>query len=143
MGWELRLVPPGWQHPADPTEPSGYKQLRDRWSWTCTDPITPTWIRAGSAEWAENGGDDGRWMPDVSWESRPWVGVYCTVSDVPLSPAFATVGELADWCASRPGFPGFQDYFGDRRRWSRRRWARALEAAAAFPALPLWPRVVA
>jgi hypothetical protein len=109
MGREVRMVPAGWEHPADEDGDSiplfdGFNKALAQW-----DEANDAWER-GERGWgekemrgtyAEYNGDrpvESDYVPDWPAEQRTHFQYYNTTSDgEPISPVFATLEELAEW----------------------------------------------
>jgi hypothetical protein len=128
MGREIRRVPANWEHPKekkfDPfrrVENEAYKPMLDspfapamrEWiagweSWErgerpshCTGDYVdmPYW------EWGGNPPNPEYYRPDWPEEEMTWFQVYETVSEgTPVTPAFATKGELVDYLVENGDF---------------------------------------
>ena len=94
MGREIRMVPPGWEHPRDGL--GNYQPLFDCSYRQAVDAYLP-------------GGDDGDEPPDQADYRPDWldgeatyVQMYETVSEgTPVSPVFALREQLEDWLVTK------------------------------------------
>jgi len=101
MGREVRMVPPGWEHPKradggyDPLL-KGYAKAKEEW-----DNYKPEEHNGYSRkEWFGTKPLAKDYMPDWSPEEATHLRMYETTSEgTPISPAFATPEELARWLA--------------------------------------------
>jgi hypothetical protein len=83
MGREVRRVPPIWRHPSDGRWNDGsikYEPLKKR-------------------SYFDEGDNPDEYMPDWNESEATHYAIYETVTEgTPLTPAFATPEELAQWC---------------------------------------------
>ena len=101
MGREVRMVPPGWEHPKradggyDPLF-KGYAKAKEEW-----DNYKPEEHNGYSRkDWFGTKPLAKNYMPDWSPEEATHLMMYETTSEgTPISPAFATPEKLARWLA--------------------------------------------
>ena len=118
MGRELRMVPPGWEHPKNDggyvpllhgfkKDASDFDEGRERWDrGEVRDYVNGEWrpkyasaLECGSyEEWAGRKPDPADYMPDwPASEATMYVMYENTSEGTPISPAFHTAEELARW----------------------------------------------
>lgn len=116
MGREVRMVPPNWQHPKNdrgsyiPLFPSGFEQCladwelgKTKWAEGLRDDYHGGWtpIDADSGTYEEWDGEAPKaedYMPTFPEGTATHLMMYETTSEgTPISPAFATPEELAQW----------------------------------------------
>ncbi len=100
MGREVRMVPLSWEHPKD--EDTGrYKPLHGSDYTTCAADFMKKANEEGLQEAVDYFGgapDCNDYMPQWSAEEKTHFMMYETTSEgTPISPAFATPEELAQW----------------------------------------------
>lgn len=121
MGREIRRVPANWQHPKhkhghyialfdgkdydrrirewDEANAKWTEGLRDDWSggW---QPLDGTEHAKTYTDWAGERPDANDYMPRWTEDEATYLMMYETCSEgTPISPAFATPEEVAEWCA--------------------------------------------
>ena len=99
MGREVRMVPPGWEHPKGDDgrfKPlhNGYKEAKEGFLKT----LAEEGLQAAIEEYGCPDQED--YMPDWSDDEATHLMMYENVTEgTPISPAFATPEELAKWLA--------------------------------------------
>lgn len=117
MGREARRVPPTWEHPKDyqghykPLLGSSYEkdlaewlEGREKWAAGLCSDFSGGWEpKTSDCKWEEWSGDAPQfsdYMPEWPEKERThWQAYEDTSAGTPLSPIFATVEELARYCA--------------------------------------------
>jgi len=119
MGREVRIVPPGWEHPKDengkfiPLLGGSFREAMEQWKtgkaqWD--KGLRINWGKAGGwiehnekctwEEWAGSCPDESDYMPLFDPEAATRLCMYETCSEgTPISPLFETPEELARWLA--------------------------------------------
>lgn len=152
MGREVRMVPPGWEHPKDETgryiplfegtyskDVAAWDEANARWQageqedWH-VGATTKAWKpKEGSAldcdtyeEWSGPRPQPEHYMPEwAPGEATLFVMYEDTSEGTPISPAFATAEELARWLADT-GASAFADCTATYEQWlstCKRGWA--------------------
>ena len=115
MGREIRMVPPGWKHPLleycrpQPLYDKSYEDAATEWleefaAFIPTEEYRYFWDYHG------NPPNKAFYRPAWKPEEATWVQAYETVSEgTPVTPAFATRQELADYLVANG------DYWDQRR----------------------------
>lgn len=120
MGREIRMVVPNWEHPRyteddarDPRAVGKYRSLYDnsyeeaRAEWLEGLAVWKPEEHDGDDYWEYNGNPPQRDMYRPHWPegAATWFQVYETVSEgSPITPPFATKGELVDWLCTNKDF---------------------------------------
>lgn len=143
MGREVRMVPPGWEHPKDekgryiPLMRGSYAKAAAEWDegwkhWQCGEVEDfgasegePKWKpKSDSAlecarytEWAGARPSPDDYMPDFPEGTATLFCMYEDTSEgTPISPAFATPEELARWLADNKA-SAFADMTATYEQW--------------------------
>lgn len=125
MGREIRRVPKGWEHPKDgrghyiPLFDGSYQEEAEKWvaqaaayhardsvayraagGWFPKDDTPPWETYPWFWQWADNPPNSDHYRPEFT-EPADHYQIYETVSEgTPVSPVFATKGEMAEWLVS-------------------------------------------
>jgi len=122
MGREVRMVKPDWEHPKD--ENTGrYKPLHcGNFYQSCHDDWLATLKEKGlqeTIEWNGNPPDINDYMPNWTKEEATYYMMYEDTSEgTPISPAFATPQELAQWLVDNKA-SSFADMTATYEQWLR------------------------
>ena len=117
MGREIRTVPADWVHPKDertgrykPLHDQSFREAAEEWVTGFEEWRTGThkdFKKHGVDypyfwQWEGDPPDEEYYRPDWPEETRTHFQVYETVSEgTPVSPVFATKGEIADWAVAQ------------------------------------------
>lgn len=135
MGRQIRMVPPGWEHPKDekgkyiPLLEGNYAARAKEW-----DEGWEAWQREPKdkcryTEWAGARPSPDEYMPEFPPGTATMLVMYEDTSEgTPISPAFSTPEELARWLADT-GASAFGDMTATYEQWlatCRRGWAPSM-----------------
>lgn len=101
MGRELRRVPKDWEHPRDADD--RYRPLMQNYGADLEQfrsDIEGKGLGKALDYWG-GGPQTDKYMPDWTWDEAPCFMMYEDTSEgTPISPAFETIEELAQWLAN-------------------------------------------